>query len=343
MAKNKSFSNDNEYFTQYPVEGNHISSFRYTCGYGKKRSFNIRTYDWPSPYPESSITRLMENKVITKLTKDADAQSDILAAWIERHKSVELLTDILGTALKTAIAIKRRDPKIVRKIVSKNPQWKDVAKTPANLWLGYHFGVVPTYHDIHSLMESITKGFQPLKISASTSSTYDVSFDYWPGIGWKNAGRPPTTQGSGRFTYIIKSGATISVQNANTILLSRYGLTSPASVAYELTPWSWAVDYFVNVGQVISNIEPRFPGYKIVDGYTTRYIKGGGHRQYNDAAIVGPSKSRVYANESWTTGTMSRSSLNLSYALAIQASPLNLQRASYLAGALTQILTGFRK
>jgi hypothetical protein len=37
-------------------------------------------------------------------------------------------------------------------------------------------------------------------------------------------------------------------------LADRFGLTISPELLWELTPWSWAVDWFTNTGDVISNI-----------------------------------------------------------------------------------------
>jgi len=60
---------------------------------------------------------------------------------------------------------------------------------------------------------------------------------------------------SGAFTYHLPSG--YDSRNATdrlALLADRLGLKPTPSLFWELTPWSWAADWFSNAGDVVSNI-----------------------------------------------------------------------------------------
>jgi hypothetical protein len=48
--------------------------------------------------------------------------------------------------------------------------------------------------------------------------------------------------------------------NPNAALANVVGLSTPFSTAFSVIPWGWAVDYFVNCSDLLSNFEDRFPG-----------------------------------------------------------------------------------
>jgi hypothetical protein len=60
---------------------------------------------------------------------------------------------------------------------------------------------------------------------------------------------------SGAFTYYLPSGyGTRNVLSKYALYADRLGLDPSPELVWELTPWSWAVDWFSNAGDVISNV-----------------------------------------------------------------------------------------
>jgi hypothetical protein len=60
---------------------------------------------------------------------------------------------------------------------------------------------------------------------------------------------------SGSFTYYLPSGYdSRNVTSRLALLADRIGLKPTPDTIWELSPWSWAVDWFSNTGDVISNI-----------------------------------------------------------------------------------------
>jgi len=60
---------------------------------------------------------------------------------------------------------------------------------------------------------------------------------------------------SGAFTYYLPSGYDSRNQLSKLALIAdRFGLDPSPDLVWELTPWSWAVDWFSNAGDVISNV-----------------------------------------------------------------------------------------
>jgi hypothetical protein len=68
--------------------------------------------------------------------------------------------------------------------------------------------------------------------------------------------------------------ATVQVTNPNMFLANQLGFLNPALVAWELVPFSFVVDWFVNVGAVISSMTD-FMGCTLKDPYHTDCHKVG--------------------------------------------------------------------
>lgn len=92
---------------------------------------------------------------------------------------------------------------------------------------------------------------------------------------------------SGAFTYYLpKAGGNGSFGKWFTALQKArvvYGLTLDPEVVWNLTPWSWAADWFLNTGDVISNVSDL-----ITDGLVMRYGYVMEHVvEYDEYSLVG--------------------------------------------------------
>lgn len=269
------------------------------------------------------------NNVLNKVYARLNQAESLLVAWKERQKAIDLVTSNVRRLITIARAVKRRDPKIIRQVLKRNPGAKDIIKQPAGLWLEYHFGIVPTVMDIHHSMEVLGFEFPVDKFSMSSKASRFIQ------------------TGGGRYQWmkyenydsIVKIGGEIYGLNPNVQLASMLGFGQPLSVAWEMTPFSWFVDYFVNVGELVKNLEPRFPGVKVRNQYTTRMVKSFGHKGYRNSGPVDEVPLNVY-----NSYYMSRTTFWPGYQLEFK-SPLDLkgQQCSYVVAVLTQLLTGMKK
>jgi len=67
-------------------------------------------------------------------------------------------------------------------------------------------------------------------------------------------------------------GAEVHVTNANLWLANRLGLTNPALVAWDAVPWSFVVDWFVNVSDYLGQFT-EFNGVALQNAFTTTYAR----------------------------------------------------------------------
>jgi len=126
----------------------------------------------------------------------------------------------------------------------------------ANGWLSYQYGWKPLISDVHGSVEQFSKeikvgqevyagvGRSPKDVRADLDAKYpprDQAFEQLPG---RNFTRPPT-----------KPRVTIrgTVANANLRSLQEMGVLNPASIAWELLPYSFVADWFLNLGDYIGS------------------------------------------------------------------------------------------
>lgn len=275
------------------------------------------------------------NAALAKFYDEANQAADLAVAMIERKQTIKMIADGLQTLVRVAKAVKRRDPSIVRAIKRRQSKGEDIAKDPAGLWLQYHFGIVPTISDIHHAAGLFAYDFPVYKITGTGGgqSTYNSSVTEWIHKHTK----------SGVVDFRTKVGATIQGINPDRHLVSMFGFDQPLSIAYELTPFSWFVDYFVNVGDLLSNLEPRCPGVDLANGYNTVYGKGRSFSQrVGIPKLAG--NSDLYSSMTGQHDAVVRKLGIPKFALTF-SSPFDLsgQRASYIAAVLVGILSSFKK
>lgn len=278
----------------------------------------------------NSFAAISLNKALDEFTSECQQQSDLMVAMLEYQKTLDMVSGLIGGLVRTARAIKRRDPRIVRQILRKKKLTKrDIATTPSGLWLQYHFGIVPTIHDIHSAMNIFS---EPPKIIIKGRGSAPINFD-----------ESNTSQGIKtvrRATGVVHSNirAELSGLDPNALLAARFGFDQPLSVIYEMTPFSWFVDYFVNLGDMLKNIQPRFTGLSFV------------HACHSQVSIASVDGQDMQANNSELLSYYQGNSVQMyrelgipSYQLVL-SSPMSLstQRVTYIAAVLVQLLSGMK-
>lgn len=142
-------------------------------------------------------------------------------------------------------------------------------KDAGSLWLEYWFGWAPLVNDIYKGCEMLSKGLMIRHFSNEASgqrlqgrTTYGTLGDF----------SMRSTEDMTGF-YLCRYQAEIVVTSPNLHLAQRLGLTNPAAVAWELVPFSFLVDWFVNVGDVVASWDP-LVGVTPEKAFNTRYMKG---------------------------------------------------------------------
>jgi hypothetical protein len=149
-------------------------------------------------------------------------------------------------------------------LAAKKSGGKSVAKQFGNIWLGFGFGVNPLLQDIKSaadsILEYITREDRRIVVTASISRDYNSmkdnavsSSDYisaHSSLGWFLSSNH--VQG---IRYV--AGVNINVRaGSNYSMPDHLGLKIEAlpSILWELTPYSWALDYFSTVGSWLDDV-----------------------------------------------------------------------------------------
>lgn len=167
-------------------------------------------------------------KLYSKIARNKVHMGNLLA---ERHQTREML---IKTALRlmTLVKAKRRLFGGIKSVFS-NPREK--SKMLANWVLEYKFGWEPLIKDLHTAIESFTT--DDIKLTF-------ISRNMRPMTGTKDG---ITFEGFVRLHYVAR----FQVQSDAAVALQQWGLINPLQIAWEVTPWSFVVDWFLPFGSYL--------------------------------------------------------------------------------------------
>jgi hypothetical protein len=214
----------------------------------------------------------MRNEAVTKaLNKIADQKVDLG----ENLATLGQTTRLLGGSVKTLADFLQkvwRDKHIAPYLgqsarqLFKRAERGEIPRDIANRYLEYVYGWKPLVQDVYGLWELATKQSKPaLLMHAKGSSTqqaqgpseehYLISFEY----------RIRYLANTQKSTCRCHVWAMISPDWAGLRSLNQLGLLNPLSLAWELTPWSFVVDWLLPIGPVLRALSAP-AGLTFVDG-----------------------------------------------------------------------------
>lgn len=188
----------------------------------------------------------LENKVRSKIRSD---YMNLAQSMAEYRQTVDLFVDYSSRFIKIARGLVRRDPSVL----FPRRQW---SKAAASNWLQFQYGVIPLMSDIEggvnalyarTLLPLYRTGRVSLRASSDKTSVLDAFY-----LGRK-IGQAHKYSRADSFQMINYRCQFNLNETASTI--SRLGLSNPAVLAWELIPFSFVVDWFVNVGDCLQSLD----------------------------------------------------------------------------------------
>lgn len=233
------------------------------------------------PYWWESTQTSVANKAYAKFASSARAGAEAsLGATIgEGREAIAMIADRASRLFRFGLACKRLDWRAAGEALGVHPKdflrrkrrAEDWRTTASKIYLEYHFGWAPLLSDIYAGLEVVDLPFPPVKVKARSSE-------------WTRYRQPIGTDGFQTFSAKLscEMGATILVDDPNRFRMNQLGLVNPASVAWELVPFSFVVDWFIPVGAYLSSMTD-FVGLRLVNGYTTFHQRRTTVRQWPSA------------------------------------------------------------
>lgn len=192
------------------------------------------------------------------------------------------------------------DPKTARKL-----QGTDIA----NQWLSLQYGWKPLLSDSYDIVNSLHKREMNRLVTFRASSRHSMkrpSDSSWAFDPWgKNHGVRQTTAIN---KYMIRAWPNSSFAEPAAL-----GFTNPLTVLWEVTPWSFVVDWFLPIGRYLEQFSAAH-GWDFHDGCVSTLVKSNEQASY--------SVKGGYTSSGWTyTTEQSLKNANNSY-VRFQRTPL---------------------
>lgn len=148
---------------------------------------------------------------------------------------------------------------------------RDKVKSLSDQWLEWHFGWEPLVQDIGNAIEVLQKadfGLRRVRGKSRYNNQYDYRLDNSSNPDTHLPGEVSLIHRKVRHDFLFQ--ADVRISNPNAYLANQMGFVNPLSVAWELVPFSFVVDWFGNVGQVLSSMTD-FVGLELQNSFTTHF------------------------------------------------------------------------
>ena len=193
-----------------------------------------------------------QGQAVAKAFANVD-QSEMLAMATagELPETVRWIAGILRKVIKAARTLRRGIWKLMRKALSRKFTRKVRDSKIDQLWLEFRYAVRPLFFDAVSLMKAFeaciekgarftARGFTDVTSSESVNHDADTTYLI------------KRITVSKKYKYSARAGVLYSVDPEVNGILSTFGMDQPLEVIWELTPFSFILDWLFNIGDLIS-------------------------------------------------------------------------------------------
>jgi hypothetical protein len=261
------------------------------------RSDVTRTLDQVSPSAKRAYNRAYE-KLLVRYRGDT---ADLLALFAERkaagemifnrlHQLGQLIDNSVDLRLNSKLLLQQKDwrKSKVRKLTTQRTaiiariaaltastptgvmqktsvlrKNQSVFSTPAELILEMRWGWLPMVSDIYTALDTFHRN---MKFPVRGNDFYGIDVDR--SVTGSYTGM---TQGiTGKFKIAI--GGDINIMSGVFGEFERLGISNPLQALWEITPYSWLIDWVANVGEFISSLDDSL-AIKLDNIYLTRTVK----------------------------------------------------------------------
>jgi hypothetical protein len=183
-----------------------------------------------------------------------EAEFDLLTTLAEANKTLKYATDRLRDAGRIIRSVRRGNFSFLKE---KPPSIQDA-------WLEARYAIRPIVYDVSNAMQAFgsDKRLAPfIRSSRRDNLTDEIEID----TSYTSNGVTYRLEGYADVSHELRAGVYANLQHdlPNVKLL---GLLNLASTAWELVPWSFVVDWFVNSSTIIASLNPN-PVYAVNNGY----------------------------------------------------------------------------
>lgn len=206
------------------------------------------------------------NRLAARLTKEmSTVKGELLTSMIEAQDTFDMITNRARQLGAAYLAVRNGKFNKAASILSMSHVPRNVRvgsvkrQSPTALWLEYWLGWAPLMGDI-GLISDVINNQKPIYNQAFSVGVTQV--DVWR-VYSHDVVVPDRLVSTSDINYAFNTHFTAygkaRVTNQNYRLATQLGLTNPALTAWQLVPFSFIVDWVVNVGQVLNSYAEFLP------------------------------------------------------------------------------------
>lgn len=221
----------------------------------------------PTYQPDSND----ESRAIIKaLSKLKNQKVNLAQAFFEREQTVRLFYDTANLITNSIEAFRRKNPKYLWDYI-KHVEGSQPRAVPKK-WLEVQYGWKPGMQDVQGSCDKLRETYNDSRsFRASVSATIRRNV--------KNTWRKGVSTSS-QFGLIVKDEGFVltkvrldySLENPFLASLASLGITNPASLVWELLPYSFVIDWFTDVGGWLNAMDAAL-GWNFMGGTKTVFVK----------------------------------------------------------------------
>lgn len=226
-------------------------------------SYCFQSYEPTAPKsPDSAnIAARATNSVLSSL-KDQKAHLPLIIA--ESRKTCDMFIDVAHTLAKVINTV-RKGPRAIAYGLQKYRDPREVLDTLTAAQLLKEYGVKPLLMDLDASIRSLAElSYRPVFVTA-TGRGQDTCTTVFPP---RSGGDARQRSASYLQSYSYKIWVEAMVDPGYQHSAASFGLVNPLEVAWELTPYSFVVDWFLPIGDAFSSLDATY-GLSFSRGYST--------------------------------------------------------------------------
>ena len=224
-------------------EGSMTIRAHYNNGYGCSADVYTSNIAWnlqkedPGTVELYTALKVNEDALLLSAVSNSVPRLDILTSVAETHKTLDLVVQ----ARKRAVAL-------IKQLQKKG--WKALPRTASDTWLEWRYGWRLLGFEIEAVTEAINHPLKSLFVEGRAGESHVVEYesigDSFPLLhSHLRVNANTTVQHRHDISVRANVNGKVKLQSANV-------LASPVVTGWELIPYSFVLDWFVNVGDVLT-------------------------------------------------------------------------------------------
>lgn len=208
---------------------------------------------------------MLDQAVTQALLRLKNQKINLGAALGEAGKTVSMVNSLVSDVYKGYKALRKLDPKGAARAFSQRG-WKNIP----DRWLEYQYGLKPLVQDIDGALQHLAQ--QPVQNYRSIVRGRMVDDSY--SVDWLGVSFPGISRGIRRKeeVAVILAYIPYSMQTIRNVQAG----ANPAATAWELTPFSFVLDWALPIGDYLSVFDAAW-GWTYLYGCRSQFIKSKFH------------------------------------------------------------------